>query len=97
MKVIKMPWFRKKPVIIFAEQWLPQTGGCGVTSFYTTTPDRVCDQCGFRLGDHGSIPTLEGMYIACPGDWIVTGAVGDKYPHKPDIFAKTYEEVEAPL
>lgn len=28
---------------------------------------------------------------ASPGDWIVTGVDGEKYPVKPDIFEKTYE------
>lgn len=27
------------------------------------------------------------------GDWIVSGAAGEHYAIKPDIFAKTYEEV----
>ena len=39
------------------------------------------------------IPTLEGDMIASPGDWIITGVHGEKYPCKPDIFEKTYEIV----
>lgn len=27
------------------------------------------------------------------GDYIITGINGEKYPCKPDIFIKTYEEV----
>lgn len=26
-----------------------------------------------------------------PGDWIITGVNGEKYPCRPDIFEKTYE------
>ena len=37
------------------------------------------------------IDTLEGVMKASPGDWIVTGVYGEKYPVKPDIFEKTYE------
>ena len=37
------------------------------------------------------INTLEGIMKASPGDWIVTGVDGEKYPVKPDIFEKTYE------
>ena len=37
------------------------------------------------------IDTLEGVMKASPGDWIVTGVDGEKYPVKPDIFEKTYE------
>lgn len=40
------------------------------------------------------IDTLEGKMHASPGDWIITGLRGEKYPCKPDIFAKTYEPVE---
>ena len=39
------------------------------------------------------IKTLEGPLRASPGDWIITGIRGEKYPCKPDVFAKTYEEV----
>ena len=28
-----------------------------------------------------------------PGDWIITGVNGEKYPCRPDIFEKTYEPV----
>ena len=39
------------------------------------------------------IETLEGVRHASPGDWIITGVNGEKYPCKPDIFEKTYEPV----
>ncbi|MFA5248417.1 MAG: hypothetical protein WC877_00925 [Dehalococcoidales bacterium] len=39
------------------------------------------------------INTLEGTMIANPGDWIITGIKGEKYPCKSDIFDATYEEV----
>ena len=37
------------------------------------------------------IHTLEGDMTAKPGDWIITGVAGEKYPCKPDIFEQTYE------
>ena len=40
-----------------------------------------------------TIDTLEGRMVASPGDWIITGVHGEKYPSKPDIFEKTYELV----
>lgn len=40
------------------------------------------------------IQTLEGQLRAAPGDWIITGLQGEKYPCKPDIFKKTYEPIE---
>ena len=53
-----------------------------------------CKHCGRIMHDHGWIDTLEGGHIVCPGDWIITGVSDEKYPCKPDIFAKTYEAVE---
>ena len=39
------------------------------------------------------IQTLEGDMRADPGDWIITGVKGERYPCKPDIFAATYDPV----
>jgi hypothetical protein len=78
--------FRKKPVVIEAEQWFPRES------------DR--DNLGLRIGvfflsmDEGRIDTLEGPHKVTPGDWIITGIKGEKYPCKPDIFEATYEKIE---
>lgn len=55
----------------------------------------ICSSCGKTMHEHGWIETLEGGYIVCPGDWIITGVKGEHYPCKPDIFAETYEPVDA--
>lgn len=60
--------FRKKPVVVEAEQWNESV---------------YCD-----------IETLEGVMRVNPGDWIITGVKGEKYPCKYDIFEMTYEPVE---
>lgn len=39
------------------------------------------------------IRTLEGDMKVTPGDYIIRGVAGEFYPCKPNIFAKTYEEV----
>ena len=39
------------------------------------------------------IQTLEGTMSANPGDWVIIGVKGERYPCKPDIFATTYEPV----
>lgn len=49
--------------------------------------------CGHIMHNHGWIDTLEGGHIVCPGDWIITGVKGERYPCKPDIFDATYEAV----
>lgn len=49
------------------------------------------NNCGHTMHDHGWIDTKEGGHIVCPGDYIITGVQGERYPCKPDIFAETYE------
>lgn len=96
--------FRKKPVVIEAEQFFPERRPwpAGVEA---ETRDRSCSLCGDSTYDHmcndGVVPTgrhivvtLEGPMVASPGDWIITGVKGERYPCKPDIFAATYEPVE---
>lgn len=51
------------------------------------------DDCHYPMGDHGWIDTREGGHTVCPGDWIITGVMGERYPCKPDIFTATYEPV----
>lgn len=51
-------------------------------------------KCCFSFHDHGWIDTLEGGHVVCPGDWVITGIKGERYPVKPDIFAATYEPVQ---
>lgn len=53
--------------------------------------ERSCDHCGVRMHEHGWIDTLEGGHKVCPGDFIITGVKGERYPCKPDIFEVTYE------
>ena len=76
-----MAKFRKKPVVVEAEQY--QHG--------IHTPDGV-RPC---TGTHGHIQTLEGDMEVSDLDWVITGVKGEKYPCKPDIFAATYEPVDA--
>ena len=40
------------------------------------------------------IPTPEGVMKASPGDYIITGIKGERYPCKPDVFEATYEPYE---
>jgi hypothetical protein len=53
-----------------------------------------CQHCQEKMYNHGWIDTLEGGHIVCPGDWIITGVKGERYPCKPDIFEQTYERVQ---
>lgn len=68
----------------------------GLVVRYYRTPaldgQNKCKHCGDIMHKHGWIDTLEGGHIVCPGDWIITGVQGERYPCNPDIFAATYEE-----
>ena len=92
-----MAKYRKKPVVIEAERWhnFQQENQLGVSSdIFSHEGGNRCHKCGEFLDEHGTIPTLEGKHIVCPGDWIITDIKGEKYPCKPDIFEATYEKVE---
>ena len=52
-----------------------------------------CKHCGVIMHRHGWIDTLEGGHIVCPGDWVITGVAGERYPCKDSIFRETYEPV----
>lgn len=76
--------FRKKPVVIDAWQYDP-------TKIGEPLPDGVHQ---YAVGDNAYIDTLEGRMTVSPGDWVITGVKGEKYPCKPDIFLATYEAAE---
>jgi hypothetical protein len=40
------------------------------------------------------IETLAGVMTVYPGDWIITGVAGERYPCTDEIFRETYEPVE---
>ncbi len=82
--------FRKKPVEITAEQWFPDRTVAGV-------------HWERRSGDDGEflhpyvITAHENRAYLAPGDWIIPEPTANRfYPCKPDIFAATYDPVEAP-
>ena len=89
--------YRKKPIVVEAERWhnFQQETHVGVSSdIFSHEGGNKCFKCDELLDEHGTIPTLEGKHIVCPGDWIITGIKSEKYPCKPDIFEATYEKVE---
>ena len=46
-----------------------------------------------QLTELTEVETLEGTMVGYPGDWLITGVKGEKYPCRDDIFRETYEEV----
>lgn len=90
--------YRKKPVIIQAQVWfnhgdLEQVVKRYEAPSYDSKKCPICKKVDWR---HGSIKTLEGEHIVCPGDYIIKGVKGEFYPCKPDIFELTYDFVEVP-
>ena len=97
-----MPMFRKKPVVIEAVQWTGDnlrqimTFTDGPPETRTAHAGIMWDQYEALVAAEGlKIFTLEGKMRAAVGDWIIKGVKGEFYPCKPDIFAATYEAVEA--
>lgn len=96
--------FQKKPVVIAAEQWFPDVlpwpegvevetivGDCDDPQCGDSTWDHACTAGSSKPTGRHIIKTLEGPHIVSPGDWVITGVKGEKYPCKPEIFSLTYE------
>ena len=84
-----MPRYRKKPVVIEAFRF----------QIDEVMPDwftEEMNQNAIVTHEDGSciITTLEGAMRADYGDYIIRGVQGEIYPCKPDIFEKTYEQVQ---
>ena len=101
-----MKKYRKKPIVIEAEQWFKVEYDKEVTAEYEAPvyhlnvgyyrhPDvyseSKCKHCDKIMHNHGWIATLGGGHTVCPGDWIIKETDGGFYPCKPNIFEKTYE------
>lgn len=83
--------YRKKPVVIEAVLWDGK-----LTTVEPLMDGSTSDIVEQELCDPALlIPTLEGVMRAEVGDWIIKGVKGELYPCKPDIFAATYEAVDA--
>lgn len=84
--------FRKKPVVIEAEQFTEENKN---RAFNFVRCNHFAD-----WDENGKptlrIQTLEGEITASLGDWIIKGVNGEFYPCKPDIFEKTYERADQP-
>lgn len=86
--------FRKKPVVVEAVQYRPHENCAEIAAFLGQEHDSI----GCRIANGSNswvIQTLEGEMECLPLDWIIKGVSGEFYPCKPDIFAATYEPVEA--
>ncbi len=98
-----MPKYRKKPVVI--EAFKVDEGNYKTTDNWPDwmreaflknreEPGAIWLEDTSRSGLKLCIQTLEGTHTASVNDFIIQGVNGELYPCKPDIFEKTYEEVE---
>lgn len=78
--------YRKKPVVVEAIQF-------DGDNFYEVE-QFAKGETFYDLFGRFYIGTLEGEMLVSEGDYIIKGVEGEFYPCKPDIFHKTYEEVE---
>lgn len=99
-----MEKYRKKLVVIEAEQWKKVTYDRKATKKlgpiyhlsvgYYRHPkidgQNKCKQCGVVMHNHGWVDSLDGGHIVCPNDWIIAG---EMYPCKPGVFEASYEKV----
>jgi len=94
-----MAKYRKTVLTEISEPWYQGVSDLPyVVSYLNQVPESQrsakCTECDYLWVEHGSIRTLEGDHIVCPGDRLATGVQGEHWPIKPDIFAATYEKVE---
>jgi hypothetical protein len=92
--------YRKKPVVVEAIQLVDNNEAIteciefvdGIDMSTSVIGRNACIQ---SVKDNNGllIHTLEGKLKASFGDYIIKGVNGEFYPCKPDVFAKTYEEV----
>ncbi len=83
-----MKKFKKKPVVIEAEQWLGTE-----EQTERLLSEGVIMKSSARDGSV-LIPTLEGNMTCSVNDFIIKGIKGEYYACKPDIFELTYDLVE---
>ncbi|MBL4940958.1 MAG: hypothetical protein JKY81_04770 [Colwellia sp.] len=95
-----MPKFRKKPVVIEAMVW-DGNDHRGMYEFLGGDDKDFMSPSGENFYiDHSKVAgglmlkTLEGEHKASIGDYVIKGISGEYYPCKPDIFSKTYDNVE---
>lgn len=91
--------YRKKPVTVEAVQY-DNLNKEQIEKFVGTTLREHTESHHYDNGlpvppmRYLFIETLEGEMTVSPGDYVIKGVNGEFYPCKPDIFEKTYEQVD---
>lgn len=93
--------YRKKPVVVYAWQWLFNDQQEEVPHWVTNALFRwpannsINFEPEYPDGPRISIKTQEGgdTHII-PGEWLIKGVRGEIYPCEPGIFEETYERYQ---
>jgi hypothetical protein len=88
-----MAQFRNRPIVREATQWFKHGDHEMVAAVLPDHAIEALTADGKDPSKHGWIETLEGGHVVSPTDWIITGAKGEHYPCKAEIFEMTYEPV----
>lgn len=88
------PRFRKRPVVVGAEQFFPDRKPWpeGVEEAKTQGHPKNAGSDYWRVGDP-IVRTANGVCLMKPGDWVIKGVDGEFYPCPADVFDKTHERV----
>lgn len=104
-----MPKYRKKPIVIDAELYrkgledaielytlpLGATNNPPIVDEWIKANGKIRQLQGRGMAvEVPVIYTLAGKHYISPGDYIITGVKGERYPCKPDIFEATYDLAE---
>lgn len=86
-----MPEYIKKPVVVEAIKWETDMDQAEYPTWLTEAIG-----IGLVWFENGNmyINTLEGIFTATNGDYIIKGTHGELYPCKPWIFESNYDKVE---
>ena len=93
-----MKLYRKRPVVIEAMQFTYPPSAALVKWVGPYMKNVRKNRHPNAVGEADLITLEDGSdgrakHVATEGDWIIKGVHGEFYACKPDIFAKTYEEV----
>lgn len=91
--------FRKKPVVIEAVRWTGDNAA-DLDSFAAGHFDVLDEQDRANIDDpEATAQIFDALHstwvLVYDGDWIIRGVQGEYYPCRPDVFAATYEAVQA--
>lgn len=86
--------YHKKPITVEAHQWFPGKTVAGVRRIPANKID-MSQKRGIVVDrpERYVVDAVGGQLDIYPGDWVITGLGGDRYPLRNDVFMTHYEPV----